>query len=151
MEELAEELRTERETVEKLAGVVPVPVAAMIEGSAWRRSHSIVCPSDLCPSSRVNWKTLAAQMIGMRMRRPRPSTLLWRSLAGGFLTVKEPLGGGGCCHWVSIIAPLVAPLPAPPPPSDVDMGKINQVVVVVCAFEVVGMEFRERKRREAND
>lgn len=39
--------RTDTETVEKLAGVVPVPVAAMIEGSAWRRSHSMVWPSDL--------------------------------------------------------------------------------------------------------
>ena len=38
---------TERETEEKLAGVVPVPVAAIIEGSAWRRSHSMVWPSDL--------------------------------------------------------------------------------------------------------
>uniref|UniRef100_A0A5K1GLE4 Uncharacterized protein n=1 Tax=Nymphaea colorata TaxID=210225 RepID=A0A5K1GLE4_9MAGN len=72
------------EEEEKLAGVVPVPVAAMMEGSAWRRSHSMVWPSDLWPSSRVSWKTRAAQTIGMRMRRPRPSTLLWRSLDGGF-------------------------------------------------------------------
>ncbi|WVZ23431.1 hypothetical protein V8G54_001975 [Vigna mungo] len=33
---------TERETKEKLAGMVPVLVAAMMEGSAWRRSHSMV-------------------------------------------------------------------------------------------------------------
>jgi hypothetical protein len=31
------------------AGVVPVPVAAMMDGSAWRRSHSMVWPSDLWP------------------------------------------------------------------------------------------------------
>lgn len=71
-----EEPLTETETVEKLAGVVPVPVAAIIDGSAWRSSHSMVWPSDLWPSSRVNWNTLAAQMIGIRIRRPRPSTLL---------------------------------------------------------------------------
>lgn len=28
------------------AGTVPVPVAAIIEGSAWRRSHSMVSPSE---------------------------------------------------------------------------------------------------------
>ncbi|WP_410958374.1 hypothetical protein, partial [Salmonella sp. 1202_ZJSL19Sal_0414] len=33
--------RTETDMVEKLAGVVPVPVAAMMEGSAWRKSHSL--------------------------------------------------------------------------------------------------------------
>jgi hypothetical protein len=48
----------------------------------------MVWPSDLWPSSRVSWKTRAAQTIGMRMRRPRPSTLLWRSLEGGFLTAR---------------------------------------------------------------
>lgn len=78
----------EAEEVENEAGVVPEPVAAMMEGSAWRRSHSMVWPSDLWPSSRVSWKTRAAQTMGMRMRRPRPSTLLWRSLAGGFLTAR---------------------------------------------------------------
>ena len=109
MEEWEEELlRRETETVEKLAGVVPVPVAAMMEGSAWRRSHSMVWPSDLWPSSRVSWKTLAAQMMGMRMRRPLPSTLLCRSFAGGFFTTRAPLGG--CCRcWFSIIAPLAVP------------------------------------------
>lgn len=102
--------RTETETVEKLAGVVPVPVAAMIDGSACRRSHSIVWPSDLWPSSRVSWKTLAAHMMGMRMRRPRPSTLLWRSLDGGFLTARAPFPGG-CCLCGSVPAPpLVTPL-----------------------------------------
>lgn len=50
----------------------------------------MVSPSDLWPSSRVSWKTLAAQRAGMRMRRPRPSTFVWRSLVdvrlgGGFL------------------------------------------------------------------
>lgn len=99
----AEEEREEGEDVVNEEGVVPVPVAAIIEGSACRRSHSIVWPSDLWPSSRVSWKTLAAQIIGMRMRRPRPSTLLWRSLQG-FLTAgavvvmadeEEACGGGG--------------------------------------------------------
>lgn len=39
----------------------------------------------------MSWKTRAAQIMGMRIRRPRPSTLLWRSLAGGFLTARVPL------------------------------------------------------------
>lgn len=78
-------LRKDTFRVEKLAGIVPVPVAAMMAGSAWWRSHSIVSPSDLWPSSRVSWKTRAAHKAGMRMRRPRPSTLVWRSLEG-FLT-----------------------------------------------------------------
>nr|KYP65872.1 hypothetical protein KK1_012146 [Cajanus cajan] len=60
----------------KLAGMVPVPVAAMTAGSACWRSHSMVSPSDLCPSSRVSWNTLAAQAAGMRIRRPRPSTFV---------------------------------------------------------------------------
>lgn len=86
------EEETEREAVEKLAGVVPVPVAAMMEGSAWRRSHSMVWPSDLWPSSLVSWKTRAAHMIGMRILLPLPSTLLCRSLVGGFLTaLRGPL------------------------------------------------------------
>lgn len=37
-----------------MAGTVPVPVAAMIAGSACSRSHRMVSPSDLCPSSRVS-------------------------------------------------------------------------------------------------
>ncbi|KAJ4844798.1 hypothetical protein Tsubulata_034172 [Turnera subulata] len=70
--------------------MVPVPVAAITAGSACCNSHSMVSPSDLWPSSRVSWKTLAAQVAGMRIRRPRPSTLVWRSLVvarlgGGFL------------------------------------------------------------------
>ena len=79
-----------RTAVEKLAGVVPVPVAAMIDGSAWRSSHSIVWPSDLCPSSLVSWNTRAAQMIGIRILLPRPSTLLCLSFAGGFFTARAP-------------------------------------------------------------
>lgn len=82
------ELRREMFREVKLAGMVPVPVAAMTEGSACWRSHSMVSPSDLWPSSRVSWKTRAAQRAGMRMRRPRPSTLVWRSL------VEVRLGGG---------------------------------------------------------
>lgn len=38
----------------KFAGIVPVPVAAITDGSACCSSHSIVSPSDLCPSSRVS-------------------------------------------------------------------------------------------------
>ncbi|KAF7838451.1 hypothetical protein G2W53_006933 [Senna tora] len=68
--------------------MVPVPVAAMTAGSACCRSHSMVSPSDLCPSSRVSWKTRAAQSAGIRMRRPRPSTLVWRSF------VEVRFGGG---------------------------------------------------------
>lgn len=64
----------------KFAGMVPVPVAAITAGSACWRSHSMVSPSDLWPSSRVSWKTRAAQSAGIRMRRPRPSTFVWRSL-----------------------------------------------------------------------
>lgn len=84
------ELRREMFKEVKLAGIVPVPVAAITAGSACCNSHSIVSPSDLCPSSRVSWKTLAAQVAGMRIRRPRPSTLVCRSFvealfgAGGF-------------------------------------------------------------------
>ncbi|KAK9158482.1 hypothetical protein Scep_005056 [Stephania cephalantha] len=61
-------------------GEVPEPVAAMMEGSAWRRSHSMVSPSDRWPSSRVSWKIRAAHIAGMRTRRPRPFTFVWRSL-----------------------------------------------------------------------
>lgn len=70
------ELRSEMLSEVKLAGIVPVPVAAMTAGSACWRSHSMVSPSDLWPSSRVSWKTLAAQRAGIRIRRPRPSTLV---------------------------------------------------------------------------
>lgn len=41
-------------SVEKFAGIVPVPVAAMMAGSACCSSHSIVSPSDLWPNSRVS-------------------------------------------------------------------------------------------------
>ena len=84
------ELRREMFREVKLAGMVPVPVAAITAGSACWRSHSMVSPSDLWPSSRVSWKTRAAQRAGIRMRRPRPSTFVCRSLVevrfgGGFL------------------------------------------------------------------
>ena len=82
------ELRREMLREVKLAGIVPVPVAAMTDGSACWRSHSMVSPSDLCPSSRVSWNTLAAQRAGIRIRRPRPSTFVCRSL------VEVLLGGG---------------------------------------------------------
>ncbi|EFJ18367.1 hypothetical protein SELMODRAFT_105872, partial [Selaginella moellendorffii] len=58
------------------AGMVPVPVALMIEGSACLSSHSMVSPSDLLPSSRVSWKILAAHAAGILILRPRPSTLV---------------------------------------------------------------------------
>ncbi|KAK3028242.1 hypothetical protein RJ639_037576 [Escallonia herrerae] len=64
-------LLSETFRVEKFAGIVPVPVAAMIAGSACWSSHSIVSPSDLWPNSLV---------AGIRILRPRPSTLVCRSL-----------------------------------------------------------------------
>ena len=98
------ELRREMLREVKLAGMVPVPVAAITAGSACWRSHSMVSPSDLWPSSRVSWKTLAAHSAGIRMRRPRPSTFVWRSFVevrfgGGFLPEgsEEEEGGCGCC------------------------------------------------------
>ncbi|CAL5358788.1 unnamed protein product [Camellia sinensis] len=42
----------------------------------------MVSPSDLWRSSRVSWKIRAAQVAGIRILRPRPSTLVWRSLGG---------------------------------------------------------------------
>lgn len=54
MDILDPELRSEMLSEVKFAGIVPVPVAAMTAGSACWRSHSIVSPSDLCPSSRVS-------------------------------------------------------------------------------------------------
>lgn len=86
------------------AGTVPVPVAAMMEGSAWRRSHSMVSPSERWPSSRVNWKIRAAQRAGIRTRLPLPLTLVWRSLEldmedfrANWVVVLgwEPVAGGG--------------------------------------------------------
>lgn len=91
-------LRREMFKLEKLAGMVPVPVAAMIAGSACWRSHSIVSPSDLWLNSLVNWKTLAAQVAGIRMRRPRPSTFVCRSLVDRFTTwvaAAAACGAGG--------------------------------------------------------
>ncbi|WVY97590.1 hypothetical protein V8G54_029741 [Vigna mungo] len=71
-----------------IAGTVPVPVASIIAGSACSRSHRIVSPSDLCPSSRVSWKILAAHVAGIRILRPRPSTFVCRSFEGLFATVR---------------------------------------------------------------
>ena len=87
-EEEEKEDRMEALEMWKVAGMVPVPVAVNTACSAWRSSHCTVSPSDLWPSSRVSWKIRAAQAAGMRMRRPRPSTLVWRSL------VELRLGGG---------------------------------------------------------
>lgn len=70
----------------KFAGMVPVPVAAMTAGSACCRSHSMVSPSDLWPNSRVSWKTRAAHRAGIRILRPRPSTLVCRSFVDALFT-----------------------------------------------------------------
>ena len=59
-----------------MAGTVPVPVASMIACSARSKSHRTVSPSDLWPSSRVSWKIRAAQVAGIRILRPRPSTFV---------------------------------------------------------------------------
>lgn len=87
-------------TEEDEAGRVPVPVAAMIEASAFSRSHLTVSPSDLFPSSLVNWKILAAQIAGIRILLPLPSTFPFWSLAdfrfaGGFAICIDGIG----CGW----------------------------------------------------
>lgn len=61
-------------------GSMPEPVAAMMEGSALRSSHSMVSPSEWWPNSRVNWNIRAAQTAGIRTRHPLPFTFPWRSL-----------------------------------------------------------------------
>ncbi|CAL5405215.1 unnamed protein product [Camellia sinensis] len=68
-----------------MAGTVPIPVASKVAGSARSRSHLTISPSDLWPSSQVNWKILAAQAAGIRILWPRPSTLVWRSLVADLL------------------------------------------------------------------
>lgn len=73
-----------------IAGTVPVPVAAIIAGSACSRSHRMVSPSDLWPSSRVSWKIRAAHVAGIRILRPRPSTFVCRSFVDALFT-----GGAG--------------------------------------------------------
>ena len=95
----------------KLAGMVPVPVAAITAGSACCSSHSMVSPSVLCPSSRVSWNTLAAHSAGIRMRRPRPSTLVCRS----FVDVRL-----GTAFRTCISPPAAPPGGSPlPPPAEV--------------------------------
>ena len=84
------ELRIEMFREVKLAGMVSVPMVAIIAGSTCWRSHSMVLSSDLWPNSRLSWKTRVAQRVGIRMRRPRPSTFVCWSLVevrfgGGFL------------------------------------------------------------------
>lgn len=79
-----------------MAGTVPVPVAAMMAGSACSNSQRMVSPSDLWPSSRVSWKTLAAHVAGIRILRPRPSTLVWRSFVEAlFICDGGTISGGG--------------------------------------------------------
>lgn len=77
-----------------IAGTVPVPVAAIIAGSACSSNHLMVSPSDLWPSSLVSWKILAAQVAGIRILLPRPSTLVCRSFPEGFL-------GGAAGTWTA--------------------------------------------------
>lgn len=79
-----------------MAGTVPVPVAAMMAGSACSSSQRMVSPSDLWPSSRVSWKTLAAHVAGIRILRPRPSTFVWRSFVDDLFTgCGDTITGGG--------------------------------------------------------
>lgn len=106
VESMEPEERREMLREVKLAGMVPVPVAAITAGSACCRSHSIVSPSVLCPSSRVSWNTRAAQIAGIRIRRPRPSTFVCRSL----LVVR--LGGAAFRTCSSPVADPFVPSPA---------------------------------------
>ncbi|KAG5558486.1 hypothetical protein RHGRI_008430 [Rhododendron griersonianum] len=66
-------------------------------GSALSRSHRMVSPSDLWPSSRVNWKILAAQAAGIRILRPLPSTLVCRSFDDALLGPITAIGCGCVC------------------------------------------------------
>ncbi|KAJ1265017.1 hypothetical protein BS78_08G045700 [Paspalum vaginatum] len=84
--------------------MVPVPVAARMAGSACCSSHSMVSPSDLWPSSRVSWNTRAAHSAGIRIRRPRPSTLVCRSLDGRFATT-GPAAPAGTSAFLLSAAP----------------------------------------------
>lgn len=77
-----------------MAGTVPVPVALMMAGSACSKSQRMVSPSDLWPSSRVSWKTLAAHVAGIRILLPRPSTLVCRSFLDDFITGGASGGAG---------------------------------------------------------
>ena len=86
-----------------MAGTVPVPVAATMAGSACSNNHRTVSPSDLWPSSRVNWKIRAAHVAGMRILRPRPSTFVWRSFVDGLLTAAA-VCTGICIATGTIIA-----------------------------------------------
>uniref|UniRef100_A0A0Q3SX28 Uncharacterized protein n=2 Tax=Setaria italica TaxID=4555 RepID=A0A0Q3SX28_SETIT len=113
-------MRRTPSTVVAIAGTVPVPVAAMMAGSDCCSSHRMVSPSDLCPSSRVSWKILAAHAAGMRIRRPRPSTLVCRSrFRGGGLPrttaipPKYSTGSGlGTMNPCMGIAPIAIPAAA---------------------------------------
>ncbi|KAK2999276.1 hypothetical protein RJ639_023471 [Escallonia herrerae] len=77
-----------------------------MEGSACRRSHSMVSPSERRPSSRVSWNTRAAHRAGILTRRPRPFTLVWRSLVGRAFDFR------GRAIWVSSKEGAEAPAPA---------------------------------------
>ena len=84
------ELRREMFREVKLAGMVPVPVAAITAGSTCWRSHSMVSLFDLWPRSWVSWKMRVVQRADIWMHCPRPSTFVCRSLVevhfgGGFL------------------------------------------------------------------
>lgn len=72
-----------------------MPVASIIVCSACSRSHLTVSPSELWPYSRVNWKIRAAQVAGIRILRPRPSTFVWQSLVDERLVVAIVVTGIG--------------------------------------------------------
>ncbi|KAF0904976.1 hypothetical protein E2562_039242 [Oryza meyeriana var. granulata] len=91
---------------EKVAGMVTVPVAVMMAGSACCNSHSMVSPSDLCPSSPVSWNTRAVHSAGIRILLPQPSTFVCQSLDGRFATVPAT-GAVGATTFLS--PPAAAP------------------------------------------
>lgn len=70
----------------------------------------MVSPSERWPSSRVSWNIRAAQSGGMRTRRPRPFTLVWRSLVERETVVVEGLLTAASCAFESetVVAVAVA-------------------------------------------
>lgn len=78
------------------AGMVPVPVAAIMDGSACCNSHWMVSPSDLWPNSLVSWKILAAHKAGILILLPLPSTLVCLSLL-------ELLFGANWCGFLALV------------------------------------------------
>ncbi|KAG0528998.1 hypothetical protein BDA96_05G060400 [Sorghum bicolor] len=122
--------RRETASEEKLAGMVPVPVAATMAGSACCSSHSMVSPSVLWPSSRVSWNTRAAHSAGIRIRRPRPSTLVCRSLVGRLLPLPAPAAGTTATAALFFLSAAAAA--APPPPDDPAAGAAADCCASCC-------------------